>query len=134
MANAYFKSNCTNNNWNDAANWWIDVLCTVAKGTVPVGGVAGDDVIFNTLATSCDINHITACVCKSINLTGYGSVTPAVLTFKTDCGLTVSGDVTLEETGVTYIAEATTLGLIINAAATITSDGVSFSVPLAFGT
>jgi len=102
--------------WNLAANWDDGAG---GGGAVPL---ATDDVLFDVGSPACNID--VAAVALTINFTGY----LAAITFTNN--LTVSGNVTLEGSA-TYVAGGGSL--IINAAATITSDGVSFGVPVQIG-
>ena len=102
--------------WNLAANWDDGAG---GGGAVPL---ATDDVLFDAGSPACNID--VAAVALTINFTGY----LAAITFTNN--LTVSGNVTLEGSA-TYVAGAGSL--IIAAASTITSDGVSLAVPLDLG-
>src|SRR3990167_7520583 len=102
--------------WNLAANWDDGAG---GGGAVPL---VTDDVLFDVGSPVCDINAVA--VAKTINFTGY----LAAITFSNN--LAVSGNVTFDDSA-TYVAGGGSL--IIAAAATITSDGVSLAVPLDLG-
>jgi hypothetical protein len=94
----------TNNNWNDASNWSLLAIPTASDTNIAT---------FNIASPNCTVNG-GARVCNHIDFTGYLNTITMTNT------ITVSGNVTF---GVgMLIAGASTL--IINAASTMTSNGV----------
>jgi len=100
-----FQAGGVNNNWSTIGNW--------SQGTVPT---ASDGYVTRFDATSPNCIIDASSVCNSINFTGYTNT----ITFNGH--LTVSGDITLENT----MTIAGIYNLYVNNTATLTSDGKSF--------
>jgi hypothetical protein len=111
MANRYFINGGVDNNWGSTSNW-----STTSGGA---GGsavpLATDDVFFDANSPNCTVNT-TARVALRLNFTGYTN------TITMTQNITVSGNVTLGAS--MGIAGAGTL--LVNAAATLTSNGVTW--------
>jgi len=120
MANRYFINGGVNDNWSTDGNW----SATSGGGASGVKPTASDTVYLDANSPVCDID--SAAVAGTINFTNYAQT----VTF--NANLTVSGNVTLEGTGASYVAGVGSL--IIGATAIIVSDGLSaFPIPLNFG-
>lgn len=108
---SYFFRNTGNSNWGTASNWSL----TDGGGATGAVPTAADDAFFSNNSGPC-VTNTTNRVCKTIDFTkgtGYTN------TFTMTNILTVSGNVTLNAA----MTIAGTAVLVINAAATITSNG-----------
>ena len=99
----------TNSNWNVSTNW--------STGAVPLAG-DGNVATFTNTSPACTIN--VASVCNNVDFTNYLHT----ITFTNT--LTVSGNVTLG-VGMSFSGSS---ALIVNASATLNSNGVTLGVPL----
>lgn len=110
----YFN-NASGNNWSTVANWFTDATFLIPNGAVPL---ATDDVVFVAGSGACIVD--VASVAKTLDFTNY------VNTLTKNATLTVSGNVALGA-GMTVAGSST---LIINATATLTSNGKAWGRPL----
>jgi hypothetical protein len=119
MATKYAKA--AGGNWSASATW----SATGSGGADSAGApAAGDDVIFQSGSTGLVTIDTATCVGKTLTCQGSGNQ----IAFSAGQKLTISGNVTF----VSGMSLTGTGKLVINAAATLTSGGVTFPGDLAF--
>jgi hypothetical protein len=117
MAVYYFR-NTGSTAWSTAANWSL----TDGGGATGAVPTTADDAVFTTNSGNCTTNAAGA-VCKTLSFATYGAKTFTLVN-----SLTVSGSITLGAS-MTIVGTAQ---VTVNAAATLTSNGISLPGQLVF--
>jgi hypothetical protein len=119
MADRYWVGG--NGTWNESSTTnWSATSGGPAGASAPT---AADDVIINAASSSPTITLVNSLACKSLTTTGATCALAG-----TSASLNISGNLTLSAT-TTWV---TTIFVTINAASTITTNGVTINSPILF--